>query len=60
VRNKIVSSWAEEYELDNLNESANEYNIPLDLLVEAREVLNRTTKKTKKSKSPKLRKECWQ
>jgi len=52
VRNKHVSSWAEE--LSNTS-------VPLTLLEEAREALTRTTKqRAKKNKIIKTRKECWQ
>jgi len=61
VRNKHVSSWAEEFDYEELNEDLSNTSVPLTLLEEAREALTRTTKqRAKKNKIIKTRKECWQ
>lgn len=61
VRNKNYSSWAEEFNYDDFSDEAAEYNIPMGLIQEAREVLNRSSnRQLKKGKIIKHRKECWQ
>lgn len=61
MKNRNVSSWAEEFNCDDLSLEANEYNLSMDVLEEAKEVLTRSSgRQFKKGKFLKHRKECWQ
>ncbi|MEW5820155.1 MAG: hypothetical protein AB1782_08170 [Cyanobacteriota bacterium] len=58
---KNISSWAEDFDYDELSMEANEYNLPLGVLEDACEVLTRSSlKRNKKQKNHKRGKECWQ
>ena len=61
MKNKNFSLWAEDFDYENLSEEANKYNLTLDVLEDAREVLTRcTNKKIRSAKNVKRKRECWQ
>jgi hypothetical protein len=61
VIRKNLSSWAEDLDYDELSLEANEYNLPLGVLEDVCDVLNRSSaKRSKKTKMSRRSKECWQ
>lgn len=61
MKRKNLSSWAEDFDMNELSNEADEYNLSIDLLEEACDVLNRTSSRiTKRGRTAKRNKECWQ
>lgn len=61
VKNKNLSSWADVFDYDEIKSEVDQYNLSIDLLEEAREVLNRSSGRvSKQNKIIKHKKECWQ
>ncbi|MGD9579863.1 MAG: hypothetical protein AB7V50_00685 [Vampirovibrionia bacterium] len=61
MRHSNISSWAQDFEYEDLTEEASNYNLPLDLIDEACELLNQScSRSNKKKKFSKVTKECWQ
>lgn len=61
MKNKNLSTWAEEFDLNEISLEASEYNLSQDLLEEACEVLTRSSsRQIKRIKNHKRKRECWQ
>lgn len=61
MRSRNLSSWAEDFDLEDLNDQGNKFNLSFELIEEAHEVMTRSfSRKSKKAKDLKARNECWQ
>ena len=60
VKNKNISLWAEDINYDDLGNEASAYNLSLELLEDACEVLSRNAGRITKQQKNKRKKECWQ
>lgn len=61
VRHSNISSWAQGFEYEDLTEEADKYNLPIDLIDEACELLNNAYSRSKnKRRMTKATEDCWQ